>query len=769
MSIVKNPENLWMTKPGLLHILLLAGSILSSGAVWAADLKETVPGTKYSKVSPKPYGELEQNPNITNFMTPMPVQKQTKEIYFSANEMEKNRNLDTITAIGDVNIIREGLTLNADKVVYNQRDDVVTAIGNVRMIDAENNVVFSDYVVLTNQMSQGEMENIKIIMKDESRIAARRVRTMSNKNKIMNNAVYSPCDVCTAKPNPLWQLKARKIKHDAESQNVYYKDAVLEIKGFPVFYTPFLSHPDPNVSRRSGFLIPGFGSSSYLDAYLQPKYFWDISPHEDLTLAPYISTNHGLIMNGTYRRYFERGYLTTQGSIMRDQDDDETRGNLYVKSRYELNDYWVSDLDLNYVSDSLYLKDLSLPKKEDAWLTSSAKLQGFDNRNYAAIEAYYYKLISYDLRVLDSQEFQRRKYDKPYAIPLITYENISEPGSHGAYFKNTFDFASVMRDQDVSSQRLSMINSWNLPYTSPYGEKYRLVASVKSDLYYVDNYTNPDKEKFTGEVGRVFPQLGLEWKMPFVRATETSRHIVEPVIVAVAAPNGGNKIDKIPNEDSQNSELDDTNVLDIDRYAGYDRNDTGSRISYGINWSSYGTVMGRTQAFIAQSYKFSNKEGFAPSDDENWRFSDYVGRIYANPNQYLDMNYRFRFDKDDLEMKYSELAARIGPDILHTYVSYIYLQGNEATLAENISERKELYLAVGSRLTRDWTISIYNRQDLTKGGGSLEHGGSLAYEDECIKVVGNLHRYDSTDPEDENDYEFTVSLYLKTLGGVGSK
>ena len=52
-------------------------------------------------------------------------------------------------------------------------------------------------------------------------------------------------------------------------------------------------------------------------------------------------------MNGTYRRYFERGYLTTQGSIMRDQDDDETRGNLYVKSRYELNDYWVSDLDLN--------------------------------------------------------------------------------------------------------------------------------------------------------------------------------------------------------------------------------------------------------------------------------------------------------------------------------------------------------------------------------------------------------------------------------------
>lgn len=759
-----------MTKLRLSSLFLSCILALYSGTALAVEMKEPVPGTKMSKVSPKPYGSLEQNGNITNFMTPVPIERQTKEIYFSANEMENNQNLETITAIGDVNIIRNGLTLNADKVIYNQRDDVVTAVGNVRMIDAENNVVFSDYVVLTNQMSQGEMENIKIIMKDESRIAARRVRTYPNNNKVMNNAVYSPCDVCTTNPNPLWQLKARKITHDAESQNVYYKDAILEVKNIPVFYTPFLSHPDPTVKRRSGFLIPSFGSSSYLDGFLQPHYFWDLSPHDNLTFSPILSTNHGLILDANYSGYFERGYLSTQGSVMKDDDDDETRGNLYVKGRYELNDYWVSDIDLNYVSDSMYLKDLSLPKKEDAWLTSSAKLQGFDNRNYASIEAYYYKLISYDLQMLNAQEFKRRKYDKPYALPLITYENVSEPGQYGAYFKNTFDFASVMREEDVSSQRMTMINSWNLPYTSPYGEKYRLVASVKSDAYYIDNYTNPDNEKFTGETGRIFPQLGLEWKMPFVKATDTSRHIIEPVVVAVAAPNGGNKIDKIPNEDSQNSDLDDINVLDIDRYAGYDRNDTGSRVSYGLNWSSYGTIMGRTQAFIAQSYNFSNDhDEFGADDDENSHFSDYVGRIYANPNKYLDMNYRFRFDKDDLEMKYSELAARIGPNILHAYISYIYLKENEETIAQNLGERKELYTALSSKLTRDWSISIYNRQDLTKGGGSLEHGGTLSYEDECIKIVGDLHRYDSNDPEDENDFEFTISLYLKTLGGVGSK
>ena len=72
--------------------------------------------------------------------------------------------------------------------------------------------------------------------------------------------------------------------------------------------------------------------------------------------------------------------------------------------------------------------------------------------------------------------------------------------------------------------------------------------------------------------------------------------------------------------------------------AGYDRNDTGSRISYGLNWSSYGNILGRTQAFIAQSYYFNDEDSFSRSmgDKNNW--SDYVGRIYANPSNFLDLN-----------------------------------------------------------------------------------------------------------------------------------
>ncbi len=733
------------------YLFALLGSTCIHSQAFCASFS---PGTPHSAIEPS-YNLT----NVADITSPKNFEKETPEIYFSADEMENNQELQIITASGDVNIIRNTVSLKADKVIYNQKEDIITAVGNVIIIEKNGSMVFSDYVELSDKMSQGEMQNIKVILKDQSRIAARKIKKFKNDDKEMYNAVYSACDICKGE-EPLWQIKADKITHDAAKQDIDYNNVTLEAKGVPVFYTPFLSHPDPSVKRRSGFLAPTLGSNSYLGATLQPRYFIDISKHEDFTFSPILSSDKGVVLDGTYRKNFYSGNLEAQGSFLRDDDKSKDRGHLFANGRYELNDYWVASTNVNYASDGAYLKDLSLDKKDDAWLTSSAKLEGFDYRNYAAVEGYYYKLISTDLPELD----------KPHVFPIMSYENISDPQSYGAYTKTNLEFASVNREEETSSQRATMINSWILPYTSPFGEKYRLQASLKSDAYYVDNYLNPDNETYDGTVGRMFPQLGLEWKLPFVRATESSRQILEPTIVAVAAPSGGNKINKIPNDDSLYKELDDTNILDLDRYSGYDRNDSGSRVSYGLNWSTYGDKTGRTSAFIAQSYNVDSDENFPYGNSEkSSNFSDYVGRVYAAPNEYLDLNYRFRMDKDNYELKYSELSANAGPPILNAYVGYIYLQEDENSVIQGYDERKELFTSIRSALSRDWSILVYNRQDLTKDGGSLEYGSSLIYEDECLKLITNMRRNNSSDPDFEGDFEVSVTFLLKTLGGFGSK
>ena len=688
--------------------------ILGSGllSLWAVNVcsQERVPVAgeilDHSSDKTMPAVKFDPHPNITGFMTPRPVEKNSDDIYFSANEIQNDNETNIITAIGDVYVIRSDGTIKADKIVYNQELDVITATGNVVIVDSSDNVIYADELILRDQMSQGTLKQLKVLLRDESQVWASKVKTLDNNDKVMYDASYSPCDCQMEgknKKEPLWKITASKIRQDTEGQNVYYRNAFLKVKNVPVFYTPFLSHADPSVKRRSGLTMPTYGSSNFMDTYVKAGYFWAIDDHSDLTVSPYFTTKHGVIPEAVYNMYTQKGDMSLQGSIANDKDKDKKRGHIFAKGRYEINDKWLAHLDAKYVSDSIYLRDISLPEKTDAWLTSNMRVEYFNNRDYANIEANYFRTISYNLR----KSAAREKFNGSYVLPYIDYEKYNQLTDFGLYTKNTFNFASVVYNKEHSnSERGTMINEVVLPYTSPWGEKMRLSGSVKSDFYYVDNYLNPSKEVITGSTARVFPQLAAEWKLPFIKANEESRQIIEPVIVGVFAPNDNNKTNRIPNLDSENAFLDDVNVLDIDRYSGYDLNDTGSRVSYGFNWNSYGNILGRTQAFFAQSYYFDDENSFSQSLGERNHFSDYVGRIYANPSSYLDLNYRFRLDKNDWEIKYNELGARIGPDILNFYVSYIHLnEGNNAVLKNGLkAERHELYTAVNAKLTRDWSI-----------------------------------------------------------------
>ena len=718
--------------------------------------------------------------NMTDIMPTLSSKQkknQEQEVFFSADELEADEDNEIIKASGNVEVIRGKLTLHSDTLWYDQKNDKVVAEGNVVVNDVDGSVLYTDQITLTEKMNRAEVNKVKVIMRDESRIWAENFVKKPNSNKQMRKASYTACDMCEGK-SPLWRVDARKVNYDAEGQNINYNDAVLRVKNIPVFYLPFLSHPAPEVKRRSGLLMTSMGSSSYLGRYVQPTYFWNISEHTDLILSPYFTTDRDIVLGGRYRQYFYNGELEVDGTALKDNGHyknnryqkfkrPEHRGNLNVKGRYEINDYWVSHLDFRYASDVYYLKDMSLPGEDNSWLTSKIAFERFEGRDYATIEGYYYRLTSIDLKSRNRREYDNRVQDLPFVAPYMEYEHISSPDEHGAYIKTNLSSASVYRESDEESHRISMINSWELPYTSNYGEQYKVVASLKSDLYYIDDYSYLPNRNYDGQLARVFPQLGVEWRLPFVRATEDSRQIIEPVVVATVAPDKTSHDVKIPNADSVDAEFDDANILSLDRYAGYDRNDNGSRVSYGFNWSSYGDLLGHTNAFIAQTYRVSSDSSFMDVIGDDDRFSDYVGRVYASPNEYLDLNYRFRFDKDDFEQKYSELGAKVGADIFNVYTSYIYLQPNQNSYY-TAESREEVYFRVSSQVTKNWSVSIFDRIDLTDGGGQLEKGGQLTYEDECLKLAFTAKKeyYDS--PSLDDGYEFGLTFYLKTLGGFGS-
>ena len=96
---------------------------------------------------------------------------------------------------------------------------------------------------------------------------------------------------------------------------------------------------------------------------------------------PILTSDKGIVASGAFNKYFYRGDINASGTTMRDPDTKKNRGSLFLDGRYEVNDFWVASSEINYASDSSYLKDLSLPGKTETWLTSHAALERFENRD----------------------------------------------------------------------------------------------------------------------------------------------------------------------------------------------------------------------------------------------------------------------------------------------------------------------------------------------------------------------------------------------------
>src|SRR5512135_168992 len=193
-----------------------------------------------------------------------------KPVLFLADEVQYDQELGLVVAKGHVELSQQDQILLADTVTYNQRTDTVTASGHVSLLQPTGEVLFGDFVELHDQMRDGFIQNARGLLSDHSRLAGNTARRTGGNRTEIRRAVYSPCDLCQSDPTapPLWQIKAERIVHDKEAQIVEYHDAVLEVDGIPVFWSPYLSSPDPSVHRKSGFLAPTIGSSSSLGAHL---------------------------------------------------------------------------------------------------------------------------------------------------------------------------------------------------------------------------------------------------------------------------------------------------------------------------------------------------------------------------------------------------------------------------------------------------------------------------------------------------------------------
>ncbi|SDH72649.1 LPS-assembly protein [Roseospirillum parvum] len=680
-----------------------------------------------------------------------------RETVVTASQMTYDRDLEVVTGRGDVEVLHGQRMVVADTINYDIGHDLVTASGNVSLVEPDGNVLFADYVELKGDLAEGVAREIRLMLADRSRLFAESLTRQAGNRSTLTRARYTPCDTCRDNPDraPLWQVKAREVVHDQAAREIYYRDATLEMFGVPVAYTPYLQHADPTVRRQSGLLPPTIGNSSSLGFNVKVPYFFVLSDHEDLTLTALATTEKGGSLIAEHRNRFRTGEVDHTASLT--YDGDSTVGHIDGEGEFHIDETFRAGWEVALAPDDTYMRRYGFGA--DAWLTNRAYVEGFDNNDYASLDGFYF-------------QGQRADDDPgltPLVLPRLQYHLVGDPGRAGGYTWFKGGAVAINRGEGSDSRRLSGDLGWTLPYISPLGERYELTTRVKGDLYHVAQVADgtPADGSFDGVTGRVIPSMSLRWSLPLAAARETHTEIIEPIIQGIVAPVGGNP-SGIPNDDSRDFVFDDTNLFSDNRFTGWDRVEDGSRLNYGLRYSAIGRGGGDFSMLIGQSYRFHESAMFGTDSGLSGKLSDVVGRLAVRPSDNLNLNYRFRLDRENFAPQFSNLDLNIGPDPLSLGLSHIYL--TETRIDDTtIDEKHQMSGSLNSRFGQYWEGKVdatYDLRDNHKGWVSV--GGALTYEDECFTMRGTVRQSYTSDRDYEDGLSFSLQLILKTLGEVNT-
>ncbi len=690
----------------------------------------------------------------------------TAPALLSADRVSYDDQLGIITATGHVEISQSDRVLLADTVTYNQRTDVVTASGNVSLLEPNGDVMFANYFELTEGLKSGVAQNFRLLMKDKSRFASAGARREGGVLTEMANGVFSPCELCKNDPErpPLWQIKAARIVHDENEHEIYDEDAVMEMWGIPVAYTPYFSYPDPTVKRRSGFLPATYGENTYLGYLAKVPYFWAIDPDKDLTFSPVFMTKSNPVLDLQYRERWGFGRIDLSGSIVDatafneaglPKSGDQLRGNFKGTGLFNIDDDWRAGFTAERESDITYLQRFKILYTPPTVLTSNAYVEGYFGRSYTALNNYAFQ----DTRA------QVNLNDLPIVAPIYQVNYRSEPGDFGQYWSVDADAMDLFRPSGVYTRRVSQRTYWQAPYTSPIGDIYSLDVSLQTDGYLTNSNLDPATPvALPGEktVARVLPQVKLDWRYPWARPDGNLQERIEPHVALIAGTQGRNS--GVPDEDSTDFEFDEQNLYKLNPFPGVDRVAGGERVVYGVSAGAYGNKGGSASLFLGQMYQLKKETGaFTPDTGLDQKLSDVVGALQIKPMTFMDFVYRFRLSRDDLTPQRTEVTLNGGTGILGA--GFTYMDLSQEVPGQGITKVTQLGPNIHSHFLDHWSISANLLRDL-RDNQFRNYGGALSYTDECLTVTFSLVRSFTYTADVPPSDTYLVTFIFKDLGNI---
>lgn len=750
-------------------------------------------------------------------------------VYIEADEASREGDVITASAAGPDRVLARfrGVTLRAGDISYDLGLGVATANRKVEFTDPNGAVVFASHLELDSDLKAGVAVDFATRFGNgASLMAATAVRRSERVNEL-NYAIFTPCPVCDAKGNPKEpsiSIQAEKVVQNEELRAILYRNAIFRIGGVPVFYLPYFAHPDPTVQRASGFLVPIPSYDEGRGLSLEVPYLHVVSSSEDWLISPQLNSDVAPLLNLQYRRRFTNGTVVARTGYTYEEnfgdfdgpDPDnlpdipisaEHRSYLLAHGRFDPQGPWRGGFTIERTSDKTLFDryDVRDPYQDNGLyygdrrrLISQIYLERQTLRSYLSIAAFDIQSLRVAVPIDDAPGLNIFESDDslPFVAPLI--EARWEPngpvlggrlrlrGTAVSLYRDAYVGGPVLRPEiipvgstlglpGVDSRRVSGQAEWRRAITSSAGVRWEPFVDVRADAYSVSDLPpilGLDDETIT----RTRATAGVDVSYPLIRRLSDSADLIVEPLAQLSASTNPDLDARIPNEDSQTLELDESSLFRIDRFPGYDLLEGGLRFTAGARATLRWNQGRQISLFVGRSMRDAEQVAFrVPVPDATAQLYDPSGLA----SETSDWVVQGSFSPSDRIRGWGHATIDSSGDVRRAEmavdgswgrrnratVSYIIDRSNP--IAGPLNRNYEFIQLSGQQFVYgNWGVAVSGIADLERDIITRSEVG-LLFDDDCFRIELGYRR-DNTRVRPTGPSEGVyVRLNLATFGGTG--
>ena len=756
-------------------------------------------------------------------------------VYMEADAATRTGDLITASATGENRVLARfrDVSLRAGNISYDLGLGIATANRQVEFTDSGGSVIFASQLELDSDLKAGVAVDFATRFSNgASLMAATAVRRSERVNEL-NYAIFTPCPICDAKGDPKEpsiSIQAEEVVQNEELRAILYRNAIFRVGGVPVFYLPYFAHPDPTVERASGFLVPIPSFDEGRGLSLEVPYLRVVSASEDWLISPQLNTDAAPLLNLQYRRRFSNGTVSARTGYTYEENfgdfdangdnvpdipiSAEHRSYLLAWGRFDPNGPWRGGFTAERTSDKTLFDryDIRDPYQDNGLyygdrrrLISQIYVERQTLRSYLSIAAFDIQSLRVAVPNVDAPGLNIFESDDslPFVAPLI--EARWEPdgpvlegrlrlrGTAVSLYRDAYVGGPVLRPEiipggsilglpGVDSRRVSGQMEWRRAMTTRAGVRWEPFFDMRADAYSVSDLPpilGLDDETIT----RTRATAGVDISYPLIRRLSDSADLILEPMAQISASTNPDLDARIPNEDSQTLELDESSLFRIDRFPGYDLLEGGLRFTAGARATLRWDQGRQISLFVGRSMRDAEEPGFLvpvpvppipmpvlpaqlydPSGLAS-QTSDWVVQGSFSPSDRIRGWGHATIDSSG-EVRRAEVAVdgHWGRRNLAT-VSYIIDRSNP--VAGPMNRNYEFVQLSGQQFVYgNWGVAVTGIADLERDVITRSEVG-LLFDDDCFRFELGYRR-DNTRVRPTGPSEGVyVRLNLATFGGTG--